>query len=396
MPTFEGRIRDLALPDVVQLLARGRKTGWLHCEAPLLDRAVHMQVVRGSLREAWSESAGVPSASDFFTDSARPLMPWNRDAEEAVLEALCWRDGVFRFTPFDDPADGATDASRAIEPLLMEAAMRAAAWSQLEPHVPHARVVPAFRDLEPGQLPPLRLTPVQWDILAHVDGARDLVALADAMQRELVEIAEQVHGLIVTGLLTVREAPVAPRRNPTPPVLGAIAAPHEHDEQDLWIPDPFMAAASAMPGLGHSEPVFDPIEVGVFTPDGLPRIATPLFVRAVATPHVADVTEPTPVPVAAVSAAPSFPGTHTIATIASPSTDSPTDDSWVALVARAAELARAGQHAEAVSWWEAALRAPMPVVEADRVREAIDLASRLHALLHPMFALDLAPVTRND
>lgn len=367
MATFEGRIRDLALTDVVQLLSRGRKTGWLHCEAPLLDRAVHMQVVRGGLGEAWSESACLPTAPEFFTDSARPLLPWTRDAEEAVLEALCWRDGVFRFTPFDDPADGATGDTRAVDPLLMEAAMRAATWSRLEPHVSHARVVPAFRDLEPGQLPPLRLTPVQWDILAHVDGTRDLVALADIMQRELVEIAEQVHGLIATGLLTVREAPVAPRRNPTPPVLGAVAAPEEHDERDLWIPDPFMAAASAMPGAGHSEPVFDPIEVGVLTPDGLPRIATPLVVRAVAP----------------VGAEPSFHGAQTAATPASPSAGPQPDDSWLALIARASDLARAGQHAEAVAWWEAALRSPMPVADADRVREAIDLASRLHTLLHP-------------
>lgn len=367
MPTFEGRIRDLALPEVVQLLARGRKTGWLHCEAPLLDRAVHLQVVRGGLREAWSESACLPTAPGFFSDRTRPQIPWTRDAEEAVLEALCWRDGVFRFTPFDDPSDGTVVETRTVEPLLMEAAMRAATWSQLEPHVSHARVVPAFRDLEPGQLPPLRLTPVQWDILAHVDGTRDLVALADVMKRELVEIAEQVHGLILTGLLTAREAPVAPRRNPTPPVVGAIAAPDAHDEQDLWIPDPFMAAASAMPGAGHSEPVFDPIEVGVLTPDGLPRIATPLAVRAVAP----------------VAPEPSFVGAQRVAPSASPTTAPQPDDSWLALIARASDLARAGQHAEAVSWWEAALRSPMPVAEADRVREAIDLASRLHSLLHP-------------
>lgn len=392
MPTFEGRIRDLALTDVVQLLARGRKTGWLHCEAPLLDRAVHVLLVRGGFGEAWSEPACVQARPEVFTDRARPRMPWTREAEEAVLEALCWRDGVFRFTPQDDPADGAANDARAADPLLMEAAMRAATWSRLEPHVSHARVVPAFRDLEPGQLPPLRLTPVQWDILAHVDGTRDLIALADLMQRELVEIAEQVHGLIETGLLTVREAPVAPRRNPTPPVLGAIVVSAEgdeegpdegHDERDLWIPDPFMAAASAMPGAGHSEPVFDPIEVGVFTPEGLPRIATPLAVRAVSSADVGTVTPWASEPVALVAPEPSFLGAQTVDTAASFSEAPHPSDEWLALIARASDLARAGQHAEAVAWWAAALRSPMPVAEADRVREAIDLASRLHTLLHP-------------
>jgi len=278
-----------------------------------------------------------------------------------VLEALCWRDGVFRFTPDEGGAaaeagSGASSVTRAVDPLLMEAAQRAATWSRLEPHVSHARVVPAFRDLEPGQLPPLRLSPVQWDVLAHVDGSRDLVALAEAMQRDLVEVAEEVHGLIVSGLLAVREAPVAPRRNPTPPVVGAVAEPTA-DTRDLWIPDPFMAAATGMPGGAHTDAIFDPIEVGVLTPDGLPRMATPR-----ATPAVA-----------LSGSGPSFPG----------EARAPYDlDDAPSLVARATALASSGQLAEAVAWWQAALRHPMADAEEAQVREAIALASRLHVLLH--------------
>jgi hypothetical protein len=47
------------------------------------------------------------------------------------------------------------------------------------------------------------------------------------------------------------------------------------------------------------------------------------------------------------------------------------------------ELARAGDLAGAMAHWNAALRAPAPLPNAERVREAVALAARLHALLHP-------------
>jgi hypothetical protein len=47
------------------------------------------------------------------------------------------------------------------------------------------------------------------------------------------------------------------------------------------------------------------------------------------------------------------------------------------------EAARRGDFADAMTHWTAALRVPEPFVDADRVREAMALTARLHALLHP-------------
>jgi hypothetical protein len=47
------------------------------------------------------------------------------------------------------------------------------------------------------------------------------------------------------------------------------------------------------------------------------------------------------------------------------------------------EAARRGDFANAMTHWDAALRLPEPFVDAERVREAMALTARLHALLHP-------------
>ena len=44
--------------------------------------------------------------------------------------------------------------------------------------------------------------------------------------------------------------------------------------------------------------------------------------------------------------------------------------------------ARRGELSEALSFWSAALRSEAAHPDADRIREAIALAARLHALLH--------------
>jgi hypothetical protein len=287
-----------------------------------------------------------------------------------MLDLLLWRDGAFRFAPADEHAPTGAPICLAIEPLLIEAAQRAEVWARIEDRVPHSRVVPAFVDVEPQQLPLLRLAPAQWEILTRVDGQRDLVLLADSLGRDLLEVAEQVHGLIGTGLLTLREGALAPRRNPTPPTTAAIPAPAGRDiAGDLWIPDAAHTRhSSATPdetsGGGDGDSLFDPVELGVTSPEGVPRRRPPWIASPLASPAVASQADE-----------PSLPRGETAGV--APRADA------IALCRLGDESARRGDFADALTQWNAALRFPEPFADADRVREAIALTARLHALLHP-------------
>ena len=66
------------------------------------------------------------------------------------------------------------------ESLLMEAARRIDEWSRIEAKVPHLGVVPRFADAGRARHGMLDLLPFEWEVLAAVDGARDLRAIADS------------------------------------------------------------------------------------------------------------------------------------------------------------------------------------------------------------------------
>lgn len=366
---LEGNIRDLGLTEVFQLLALGRKTGTLHCHAPLQGRHAHLCFLSGAIVDA--EVAGVDRARD-----AGPPRRRVDDAsaiQDAVLDVLLWRDGQFRFAPGETTAH-ATAVRLPVEPMLMQAAMRAEVWGRIESRVPHAKVIPTFVDIEPQQLPLLKLTPPQWDILTRVDGTRDLLALAAAMQREVTDVAELVHDLMGAGLLTLREGQSAPRQNPTPPAtpvfepLPAVNTPVPYatavTPNDLWVPTGELASAIGMPGEHDEDSLFDPVELGVFAPDGLPRRATPWR---------------PPAPVAPAPAEPSLPREQERAE----NQESAEEPQGLTLCQQGDELARRGDLVGAMALWNAALRASVPVANAERVREAVALAARLHALLHP-------------
>ncbi len=375
---LEGRLRDLALTEVLQLLALGRKTGVLHCHAPLQGRRAQIAFDGGVIIDADVASA------DRINDLAAPR---RRDSDRAGMEAavqdvLLWRDGTFRFAPGERPIHPSS-VRLAVEPMLMEAAMRAEVWQRIESRVPHARVIPAFVDVEPQQLPLLRLTPPQWDILTRVDGQRDLMALGTAMHRDVTEVAQLVYDLIGAGILTLREGQAAPRKNPTPPAVAAVptvqppstppmamtpADAPRVTPPDLWIPSGTHTAVPGPPGEHDEDSLFDPIAHGVLTAEGFP-LAEPSW-------------HSTPVgsgPVALAPVEPSIAGEEPspgVATVA---------DTGIAreLCQRGDDMARAGDLVGAMAHWNAALRAPDPLPNAERVREAVALAARLHALLFP-------------
>ena len=372
---LEGRLRDLALTEVLQLLSLGRKTGVLHCHAPLQGRRAQIAFDHGVIIDA--KVVGVDRVHDLAAPRRR--ITDRADMEAAVQDVLRWRDGTFRFGAGEAPTQSTT-VRLAVEPLLMDAAMRAEVWQRIEARVPHARVIPAFVEVEPQRLPLLRLTPPQWEILTRVDGQRDLMALATAMERDVTEIAELVYDLVGSGLLTLREGQGAPRRNPTPPATPVIPTVIEAPPETPASVTPIRASSGTvrdmrvldLPGDAHDGPqaehdedsLFDPIAPGGLTADGLPMENTPWHGSR---------------PVALTPVEPSFPReqAEVVATGAALLQDA------LSVCQLGDELARTGDLAGAMAHWNAALRVPGSLPHADRVREAVTLAARLHALLHP-------------
>nr|MCU0616717.1 hypothetical protein [Gemmatimonadaceae bacterium] len=263
--------------------------------------------------------------------------------------------------------------------------------------VPSSRAVPSFVDVEPKSLPLLHLVPTEWEVLTRVDGERDLRTLAGLLGRDVMEVAEIVHGLVGTGLLTVRDGglPVAtpvrsvataaslpairePIAIPTPASLPAVSptalaahieerADAEDDDDDLWIPTPGELAGFG--AVGDDE-VFDPQRAGLFgtTPSG-----------SLLASDAPVITRPAPVRVASPPLEPSSHVGRPDGALGGSSDPAPLAAEWREAGHAAA---RRGDFVTALDCWTRYLRAHERAPDADRVREAIGLAARLHALLH--------------
>ncbi len=384
--SLEGRIRDLGLPEVCQLLGASRKTGTLRVLAPLRARDAEIRFISGQIADARQWQTDVP----LNELPASVPTPDARAVEACVLEVLTWGDGEFQFVAEKGATRSASPVRLNVEPLLVEAAQRAEVWQRVRDRIAGPQAVPAFVDIDPQQLPLLRLVPQEWEVLTRVDGARDLQALAAVLGRSLLDVAQIVHALVGAGVLAIRDLTIAPRRHPTPPTQLAVpswpdAFDPDDDERVLdagdLLADAFRAdALDAGDSSDIDDAVFDPIAAGVTDADGIPRRLTPRTTDVIA---VSD-------RVLQAASTLEFPSENAVAS--SPVQQSLSQEtrqrrasgvSAVTLCLHGDDAARHGDLAGALTCWSAALRADATSIDADRVREAIALAARLHALLHP-------------
>jgi hypothetical protein len=125
--------------------------------------------------------------------------------EEVVFEVMSWNEGHFIFEegrPEHLPVESTSRIP--VEALLMEGARRIDEWSRIEKRVPHLGVVPALAPAHgAGQGGDLDLRPPEWEVLAMIDGRRDVRAIAEALGSSDFEVAKTLFGLESAGVITL-------------------------------------------------------------------------------------------------------------------------------------------------------------------------------------------------
>jgi tetratricopeptide (TPR) repeat protein len=181
--------------------------------------------------------------------------------EEAIFELLGWSEGYFRFEE-GAPGEAVVEAPVRIptEALLMEAARRMDEWSRIEAKVPHLRVVPRLPPTDSQASGRLDLVPFEWEVLAAVDGQRDLHALAAALGRTEFDVARTVFALSSAGVVVLDSAPAASTGengnepgSPLAPARKALAAGEYQKAanalQEVLRSDPLMPEARRLFGV---------------------------------------------------------------------------------------------------------------------------------------------------
>jgi tetratricopeptide (TPR) repeat protein len=241
---IEGPLRELGIHDVFQLLDLSRKTGALTVTSSLRDNQGTVLFDRGAVTFAAIRSNPNPLGELLLRagkisegDLTRALDAQQRSGErkrlgeilvelgaitqrelerqvrfqveEVVFELMSWREGFFSFEE-RELLDAAAEATIRIstESLLMEAARRIDEWSRIEGKIPNLGVVPVLAPVADSHATLLDLRPNEWEVLAQIDGERDLRAIAASLGASEFDVARVAYGLVTTGVVELRN--VAP------------------------------------------------------------------------------------------------------------------------------------------------------------------------------------------
>jgi tetratricopeptide (TPR) repeat protein len=229
--TIRGSLKEASLPDVIQLLFLGRRTGCLS----VADRQRHGSIF---FDEGWVSYASIVNRRDRLGDmllssgavtreqldqalALQRTSPGRRigelltslgllspaelrrfvrlQIEEAVYSLFSWTTGNFSFEAGVRPREEEQLDRISPESLLLEGARRVDEWSLIEAKIPSFDLIFAVL---PGQVEGHQssFTEAQRRLLALLDGKRDVRELIDSSGLSEFEAAQALYGLVTAGL----------------------------------------------------------------------------------------------------------------------------------------------------------------------------------------------------
>jgi tetratricopeptide (TPR) repeat protein len=229
---IRGSLREASLPDVLQLLAMGKKSGCLsvsdrqqfgsiHFERGRIshaaivnrrDRLGDILVKQGlvsaqALEAAIADQATHPQRriGDLLVASGHlkreQLHQYlKQQIEEAVYLLFTWSQGTFMFEPDVQPDPQEITVSISPESLLLEGARRIDEWSLIEKKIPSLDLVFSL-DRDHLAESDVALTAEQESIAGLIDGRRDVSMIAEDSGLDEFQVGKALFGLATAGFL---------------------------------------------------------------------------------------------------------------------------------------------------------------------------------------------------
>ncbi|MCL4866802.1 MAG: DUF4388 domain-containing protein, partial [Gemmatimonadales bacterium] len=250
--TIQGSLREASLPDVIQLLFLGRRTGRL----ALADRQRHASIW---FEEGWITYASIVNRRDRLGEvlvksgavsaeeleaaltvqasepsrrigdllvsrgaiSPADLRRYMRThVEEALYALFTWSTGTFTFEAGITPDADERVGRFSPEAILLEGARRVDEWSLIERKIPSFDIILAPEPAQDKSVD-LAFTETQRRILPLLDGRRDLRQVIDETALADFTACQAVYGLLTAGL--IRQVGVRTPLEPARAVESQIA-----------------------------------------------------------------------------------------------------------------------------------------------------------------------------
>ena len=186
---FQGSLKELPLPDIIQLVSVSGKTGKFtltHDDQRGLIYLKNGQMVHATVGELIGE--------------------------EAIYALAIWNQGEFQFSAGEEP-DRQTIAKSNTN-LLMEAARRLDEWRVLSKKIPSIEYVPELMARE-NRHEQVTLNPQEWILVTKIDGHRSIADIATELNASSFDIAKILYGMITGELVQLKKKlePESDRQN---------------------------------------------------------------------------------------------------------------------------------------------------------------------------------------
>jgi hypothetical protein len=195
--SLQGSLKDIQLPDIIQLVSTAGKTGMFLLRRGATEGRIYLQ--EGQIVHA--------EVGDF-------------QGEDAVYEMAIWNDGEFLFQP--DVRPPRVTVQRSNTTLFMEAARRIDEWRVIARKIPSMDMVPEIVPSLPQGRSHVQLNTGEWMVLARIDGRRSVRELAQACGLSLFDTSKILYGLITHNLVRLKEPPPVAPSPPPGEDTGAI------------------------------------------------------------------------------------------------------------------------------------------------------------------------------
>jgi tetratricopeptide (TPR) repeat protein len=176
---IRGSLNEASLPDVLQLLAMGNKTGTLTLSVPGSSGTICFEGGRICFAAVNGRATGT---------------------EDSVFVMFKWNDGSFSFEPGVQTPPDARLVSLDAQELLLDGARRVDEWSLIEKKIPNFEAV---FTLDRQQLLRNRMTftDEQQRLLPLIDGFRDVNELMRVTKMGEFDVGKALFGLLSGGFL---------------------------------------------------------------------------------------------------------------------------------------------------------------------------------------------------
>jgi hypothetical protein len=178
---FQGSLKELPLPDIIQLVSVSGKTGKFTLSRDT-DRG-YIYLKNGQMVHA--------SVGDMV-------------GEEAIYALAIWNQGEFQFTPAEEPERQTITKSNTN--LLMEAARRLDEWRVLSKKIPSVEHVPELQVRE-NRHEQITLNPQEWTLITRIDGHRSIAEIGKVLNISSFDVAKILYGMITSELVVLKKKP---------------------------------------------------------------------------------------------------------------------------------------------------------------------------------------------